>query len=286
MSVTHREGQNDEHDTAELADVVSKGMVSTRCSCGCDNRCGHHPKSYGLCHDRRPAGSGRPLYGISANGDLWRCGHLAGSQRDHDHDHRNSRRGRTGRSGVRRTEFIWALVAFAGVVLVGTLKGILVAIIVSLVALAYQVANPPVHIMGRKRDTNVFRPRSAENPDDEEFSGLLILRVEGRVFFANAEQIAHKIKPLVDQSKPRVVILDMSGVPDLEYTALKTLTGAEKRNREQGIRLWLVGMNPQVLAMVRKSQLGTELGEEGMHFNLEMAVAKYLAMKSETVPAR
>ena len=99
-------------------------------------------------------------------------------------------------------------------------------------------------------------------------------------------QIAHKIKPLVDQYKPRIVALDMSGVPDLEYTALKTLTDAEKRNREQGIRLWLVGMNPQVLAMVRKSQLGTDLGREGMHFNLEMAVAKYQAMTSGTVPAR
>ena len=87
---------------------------------------------------------------------------------------------------IRRTEFIWAVVAFAGVVLIGTLKGILVAIIVSLFALAYQVADPPVYILGRKRGTNVFRPRSDSNPDDEVFAGLLIIRVEGRIFFANA----------------------------------------------------------------------------------------------------
>jgi high affinity sulfate transporter 1 len=179
---------------------------------------------------------------------------------------------------IRRTEFIWALVAFAGVVLVGTLKGILVGIIVSLLSLAYQVADPPVYILGRKRGTNVFRPRSEENPDDEDFPGLLILRVEGRVFFANAGQIANKMKPLIDQCQPRIVALDMSGIPDLEYTALKTLTEAEKRNREQGFRIWLVGMNPQVLAMVQRSQLGKELGREGMQFNLEVAVAKYLAM--------
>ena len=42
---------------------------------------------------------------------------------------------------IRTTEFQWALVAFAGVVLVGTLKGILVAIVVSLIALAYQLAD-------------------------------------------------------------------------------------------------------------------------------------------------
>jgi sulfate permease, SulP family len=187
---------------------------------------------------------------------------------------------------VRRTEFIWALVAFAGVVLVGTLKGILVAIVVSLLALAYQVADPPVHILGRKRGTNVFRPRSEENPGDEEFPGLLLLRVDGRIFFANANQIAQKVKPLVDQYKPRIVAMDMSGVPDLEYTALKTLTDAAKRNRRRGTQIWLVGMNPQVLAMVRKSQLGIDIGEEGMQFNLELAVAKYQAIMSETLPAR
>jgi MFS superfamily sulfate permease-like transporter len=184
---------------------------------------------------------------------------------------------------VRRTEFVWAVVAFAGVVLLGTLKGILVAIIVSLLALAYQVADPDVYIMGRKRGTNVFRPRSKENPEDEEFPGLLVLRIEGRVFFANSGHIANKMRPLIDQHKPTIVAIDMSGVPDLEYTALKTLTDAEKRNREQGKRLWLVGMNPRVLAMVRKSQLGSALGNDNMHFNLEIAVSKFQAMTPGTV---
>jgi sulfate permease, SulP family len=179
---------------------------------------------------------------------------------------------------IRRTEFIWALVAFAGVVLVGTLKGIVVAIIISLLALAYQAADPPVYILRRKRGTNVFRPSSDENPEDEEFPGLLILRVDGRIFFANASQISNKMRPLIEQYKPRLVALDMSGVFDLEYTALKTLTEAEKRNREHGTRLWLVGLNQRVLEMVRRSELGKELGSEGMHFNLETAVANYQAM--------
>jgi len=184
---------------------------------------------------------------------------------------------------VRRTEFIWAVVAFAGVVVIGTLKGILVAIIVSLLALAYQVADPPVYILARKPGTNIFRPRSEERSEDEELPGLLILRVEGRVFFANVAPIALKIRPLVDRYKPKVVALDMSGVPDIEYTALKALWEAEERDRGRGVTLWLVGMNPRVLAMVRKSQLGISLGSERMHVNLEIAFAKYQAMMSETV---
>lgn len=179
---------------------------------------------------------------------------------------------------IRRTEFTWALAAFAGVVLLGTLKGIMVAIVISLVALAYQVADPPVHFLGRKPGTNVFRPRSEEHPEDETFPGLLLLRLEGRIFFANAENIAEKLRVLIDEAKPRVVVIDLSAVFDLEYTALRALSSGEKRYRDRGVLLWLVGLNPGVLRIVQNSALGKALGQEAMHFNLELAVKKYLDM--------
>ncbi|MFM0489641.1 SulP family inorganic anion transporter [Paraburkholderia graminis] len=186
---------------------------------------------------------------------------------------------------VRRTEFVWALVALAGVVLLGTLRGILIAILVSLVALAYQVSNPPVHVLRRKRGTNVFRPVSAEHPDDEEFPGMLLVRPEGRIFFLNASNVGHKITPLVDEARPRVVALDMRAVFDLEYTALKMLTEAEKKYREAGIALWLVGLSPGVFAVVQNAPLGKALGRERMFLNLEQAVTAWHESQREQ-PAR
>jgi sulfate permease, SulP family len=183
---------------------------------------------------------------------------------------------------VRRMEFLWALAALAGVILLGTLQGIVVAIIVSLVGLAQQVANPPVYVLGRKPGTNVFRPRSEENPGDETFPGLLLLRPEGRIFFANVSRLGEKIWPLIAEAKPKVVALDLGGVFDLEYTALKLLAEAEQRLRNDGIALWLVRMNPGVLAMVQRSPLGRTLGRERMLFNSEQAVAKYAASELAT----
>ena len=179
---------------------------------------------------------------------------------------------------IRLNEFTWAIAAFAGVVALGTLKGIVVAIVLSLVGLAYQVADPPVYVLGRKLGTNVIRPRTKEHPEDESFPGLLILRPEGRIFFANAEHIAEKMRHLADEAKPRVVAIDLSAVPDLEYTALKALVEGEKRQREHGVRMWLVGLNPGVLQVVQKSPLGEVLGREELHFNLEAAVAKFRAI--------
>ena len=186
---------------------------------------------------------------------------------------------------TRWTEFVWAVAALIGVVLLGTLKGILVAIVVSLFALAYQVADPPVYVLGRKTGTNVFRPRSAEHPEDETFPGLLILRPEGRVFFANAERIGDKMRALIAGAKPRVVAVDLAGVFDLEYTALKMLTEAESRLRANGVLLWLVGLTPGVLSMVQRSSLGVTLGREGMFFNLEQAVDAYGASASKRTSA-
>ena len=160
-------------------------------------------------------------------------------------------------------------------VLLGTLKGILVAVIVSLVSLAHQAYNPPVHVLGRKRGTTAFRARTTEHPDDETWPGLLILRPEGRLFFANAERVVDRISPLIDQERPRVVLLDCRGVTDIEYTALRMLIEAEERLRAAGISLWLAGLNPQVLDVVRRSALGDRLGRAGMFFNLDAAVHAY-----------
>jgi len=178
---------------------------------------------------------------------------------------------------VRRTEFIWALIALAGVVLLGTLKGILVAVLASIVALAHQTSDPPVHVLGRKPGTNVFRPQSKEHPEDETFPGLLMLRLEGRMFFANAQRLADKIRPIVNETKPKTVALDLSGVFDLEYSALKMLVEGEKRLHEGGVSVWLVGLNPGVLAVIQRSSLGEILGRERMYFTMELAVEKYLA---------
>ena len=177
---------------------------------------------------------------------------------------------------IRRLEFIWALAALAGVVVLGTLQGIVVAIVVSVVSLAQQVANPPVYVLGRKPGTNVFRPRSAEHPEDESFPGLLVLRVEGRVFFLNAARIGEKIRAAVNEAKPTVVALDLSGVFDFEYTALKALIEAHDRLSKEGIAVWLVGLSPAVLRVIDRSVLRERLGREQMHFNLEIALQHYL----------
>ena len=177
--------------------------------------------------------------------------------------------------GVRNTEFRWALAAWLGVMLLGTLKGILVAVLLSMGSLIYMATNPPVHVLGRKRGTHVYRPVSPQHPDDETFPGLVIARTEGRMFFANAPGVAERLRALVDRDKPRVLLLDCGAIPGLEFTALRMLEESEKTLRAQGVALWLAGLNPEALELVKRVPLAERLGKKGMHFNVEDAVNAY-----------
>jgi len=181
---------------------------------------------------------------------------------------------------VRAMEFGWAVVACLGVLLFGTLQGIVVAIILSMIGLGSQTAYPRVSVIARKRGADVLRPLSAEHPDDELFGDLLIVRPEGRLFFLNAQYVAERIGALVGQYGPRVVTLDMSRVTDVEYSALQMIVEGVRRRSERGLVIWLAALNPGVLEVVRNSELDELLGPERMLFNAREAIRRHEEMRA------
>ena len=78
----------------------------------------------------------------------------------------------------------------------------------------------------------------------------------------------------------RVLALDLSRVPDIEYSALQALMEAEKRTTERGTVVWLVGLNPSVLEVVRKAGFDQRLGRERLMFNARMAIERYQALQA------
>jgi high affinity sulfate transporter 1 len=183
---------------------------------------------------------------------------------------------------IRRDELMWALATMAGVVLIGTLEGILIAVAISVLTLMYQANHPPVYALAFNREKEIFR-RAGEHEGDETFPGLLMLRTEGRLTFANAANAAEKMRSLVAQVQPQVVVLECSAIPDIEYTALVMLTDAEQRQREHGVTLWLAGVNPDLLKIIQRAPLGATLGDERMFFNLHKALEAYRTKEGKHV---
>ncbi len=176
---------------------------------------------------------------------------------------------------VRRTEFAWAVTAFAGVLLLGTLRGIVVAVIVSLLSLAHQANNPAVYEVRRKRGTTLFRRRRPHDPEEEEHPGLLLLRVEGRIYFGNAQRVLDLLAPIAVAARPQVIVLDCSAILDVEYSALKMLAETEARVRSRGAALWLAALNPALRPVVERSELGKALGPGRICESLDEAVHRF-----------
>ncbi len=176
-----------------------------------------------------------------------------------------------------RLEFMWSLAAVAGVVCLGTLNGIAAAVVLSLATLAHQANNPPVYVMVRKPGTDAFRPVSKEHPEDESVPDLLVLRTEGRVHFGNVDHIGEEMLKDVGEHKPKVLLLDCSGIAGFEYTALERLDLAEERLRAEGVELWLAELSPEAFASVQRSDLGERLGRPRMHFTVAGAVDVFRA---------
>ena len=68
----------------------------------------------------------------------------------------------------------------------------------------------------------------------------------------------------------------MSGVFDIEYSALQMLIEGERRTAERGVILWLAGLNATVLEYVRASGFADQLGPERLFFNAELALQSHL----------
>jgi high affinity sulfate transporter 1 len=181
---------------------------------------------------------------------------------------------------ISNRELVWALIALAGVILLGTLQGIVVAIAFSLLMLIYEANHPPVYELGRKPGTHIYRPM-LDHPDDETIPGLLILRTEGRLNFASVPRALEKMRALVWQRQPRVVLLECSAIPDFEYTALDKLIEREEKLREAGVSLWLARLNPAPLETFQRSPLWTTLGPERFFLDVEQAVEAYMRIVAE-----
>ncbi|OOG53278.1 SulP family inorganic anion transporter [Rhodanobacter sp. C03] len=116
-----------------------------------------------------------------------------------------------------------ALAAVLAVLALGILNGLLVAIAFSLVMLLRQLATPRLSVLGQLPGSHDFVD-IAEHPSAHEQAGMLILRPEEPLFFANAESILALARQRVDEhAGTRVVVLSLEESSDLDSTALEAL---------------------------------------------------------------
>ncbi|HSO51302.1 MAG TPA: sodium-independent anion transporter, partial [Actinomycetes bacterium] len=92
------------------------------------------------------------------------------------------------------------------------------------------------------------------HPGVETVPGLLVLRPVTPIYFANGPRVRRRLLDLVDAADPppRVLLLDLDAVSDIDVTALDIVAGLDAELRRRGITLWLTNLNARPLDMLRR----------------------------------
>jgi len=148
-----------------------------------------------------------------------------------------------------RADFFAAVAAMLGVLVFGTLPGLVIGVVDSLLLLIYRVSRPHVAVLGEIRGSGGRWADTAAHPEDRPVPGITVLRVEAGLFFANADHARAAIEGAATQS-PRAVVLDCESMPSVDVTAARMLSQLTTDLDRRGTRLLLAGEIGQVRDML------------------------------------
>jgi len=157
-----------------------------------------------------------------------------------------------------RADALSLLATAMGVVALGVEAGILTGVVLSLGVLVWRSSHPHMAVVGRMPGTEHFR--NIERHAVQTVPGLLALRVDESLFFANATVLEDRIEGLLAQDPSlRRVLLICSAVNQIDTTALGVLTQLERSLADRNIEFMLAEVKGPVMDRLRSTDLGQRL---------------------------
>ena len=178
---------------------------------------------------------------------------------------------------VTRFDFWVAAAAIIGVLSAGVLAGVVIGVALSLAWLIYVATRPPMPLLGREAGTQVFRDLD-ENPGDETFPGIAVLRLDGGLFFATAEALDGRIRGVTDDRHPvRALVLDLEGVDFVDSQGAAKLAEIHELVSDNGVSLRLARVKPPVFKVLQADGIVELIGADHVHGNVDRALEAELA---------
>jgi len=178
---------------------------------------------------------------------------------------------------VKRFDFWIAIAAIIATLLVGVLAGVLIGIALSLIRLISVATHPRMPLLGRELGTRAFRELD-EHPGDEQFSGIVVLRLDGGLFFATADALEDRVRE-VALSMPGItgVVLDGEGVDFIDSQGSAKIVEILELTKQAGMTLRLARLKPAVREVLTRDGILDRIGEDRTHGNIEQAVEAQIA---------
>jgi sulfate permease, SulP family len=173
---------------------------------------------------------------------------------------------------VQRFDFWIAVAAIAATLVVGVLAGVMVGIGLSLLWLISVATRPPMPLLGRDPATQVFRELD-EHPQDESLPGVVVLRLDGGLFFATSDALEDRIRE-VALSAPDVggIVLDCEGMDFIDSQGSAKLREILELTERAGVTLRLARVKPAVRELLRRDNVLDRVGDHRIHGTIPQAV--------------
>ncbi len=181
---------------------------------------------------------------------------------------------------VRSVEFWLAVVTAFGVLTVGILQGVLVAVMLSLVNVIYHISRPHDALLD---DVDVGGGTVYRGVTDKETTltepRLIVNRFDAPLVFANAAYFTERLESLVANAGPglKCVILDAEPISDFDSTAAEALENLDASLERLGVELWIARANGPLRDLLQVTGLTTRIGEDNLHPSVRSAVTAYRA---------
>lgn len=181
-----------------------------------------------------------------------------------------------------RSEFAVATIAFVCVLVFGILKGVILAVIMSLVLLIKRISQPHVAVLGRIGNTSSYSD-IGRHLDNITFNKILILRIESSILYFNAGNIYEKINTttLACGDDIRLVILDLAAAPYVDVAGSKMLLQLSNQLKKKNIQLKIVEALSDVRDMLRKQGMEEIIGHISRKVSINDAVVEFEKVGSE-----
>ena len=173
---------------------------------------------------------------------------------------------------VQRFDFWIAIAAITGTLLFGVLAGVVIGIGLSLLWLISVATRPSMPVLGRQPGTQVFRELD-ENPSDEQFPGVVVLRLDGGLFFATSDALEDRVRE-VALSTPNIngIVLDCEGIDFIDSQGSAKMGEILDLTEQAAVTLRLARVKPEVQDLLEHDGFLVRIGHDRVHGNVHRAV--------------
>jgi len=174
---------------------------------------------------------------------------------------------------VRRADFIAAMVGLVGVIVAGPFYGLVAAVALSLLAIVYRAARLDIDVMGKIDGEKAAWGSVSRHPERRTFRGVLVLRPDAPLFWANAAHLKEIVMSSVHASDElRAVVLDLESTNQLDVTSVDMLTELLLDLHDEGIELYLVRVFQRVREVLKSAGFIELIGDDHMWHSMTAGV--------------